>query len=924
MKPIQILINAKDNASSVFSSLQAKVAAVGAAIASYFGIQAFAGVIKGAADFEGALSRVKAATGASGDEMERLKKAAEDAGANTKFTSVEAANALENLAKAGLSAADSVEALPAVLNLAQAADVGLAESAEFVTKAVMGMGLQFSDAARVADVLALGANATNTSVTGLAQALSYAAPVAQSAGVSLEGTVAIMGKLADAGIDASRSGTAVANMLAQFSDPASAFKRALADAGITTNDFEQALHELAAAGPRGEKAILAVGLNAGPALRALLNQGMGALDELKGKLEGAAGSAEATAKVMQDNLNGSLTGLASAWDTVKNVLGTPVLPVLKEGVDQLAGAFRSAVADGTIAKFGESIATAFQNGLKWVREFIGSLDTQAITAKLQGWADEFASTMDRIGTYATNAGNVVKTMWGVMTAGSNTVLGVIYSIGEAFAAIAAGVQRGLATIMEGFAKVTFGDLSNSFKAAAEEIRLSAEATGAAQQALAQKATDAFSSAVEGAQLARDGWAGLTDSMANAEVQATRTSAAMASVAAELQKTADANAAATAAQQKKAQADADAKAAAEAHAQAIATMRGEYAQLVASGNLQEAAKKLEEINKALRETGVAGKDAAKAAQEAAKQVEAAFTNLGVTSSAALAQTAETFKRSYQTIRDSGTATARDLEEAFKKAAEAAINAGDGVAPSWVKAEAAVRGYRVEVDGAGKATLVAMKDGKAATDAAGAAARNAGAGFASMADKVTMAKEALRAMGIEAEQVSEKVQDLIKNGQMLAGAFQQRQDNWNRDLEKSKYMNRGNTGPLDQVPTFNSTEEAEVWKREWLAEWQRKNPFTTKLGGMGSYMKDTVMAEWEAEMRAVKTRMAMQDAVKKPDGGGTPGGGNGSPSVDRIVNLYINTNSRGYGVPTNQAGQQELEAFGRDFVAELANSKWLSGR
>ena len=76
-----------------------------------------------------------------------------------------------------------------MLHLAQAGDVGLAESAEFVTKAVMGMGLAFTDAGRVADVLAMGANATNTSVSGLAQALSYVAPVAQSATVRLRGSL---------------------------------------------------------------------------------------------------------------------------------------------------------------------------------------------------------------------------------------------------------------------------------------------------------------------------------------------------------------------------------------------------------------------------------------------------------------------------------------------------------------------------------------------------------------------------------------------------------------------------------------------------------------------------------------------------------------------------------------------------------------
>ena len=742
IKPIQILINAKDNASAVFGSLQAKVAAVGAAIASYFGVQAFAGVVKGAADLESAMSRVKAATGATAEEMVALKKAAEDAGANTKFTSVEAAGALENLAKAGLSAGDSIAALPAVLHLAQAGDVGLAESAEFVTKAVMGMGLAFTDAGRVADVLALGANATNTSVSGLAQALSYVAPVAQSAGVSLEGTVAMAGKLADAGIDASRSGTAMANMLAQFSDPASAFKRALADAGITTNNFEQALHQLAEAGPRGEKAILAVGLNAGPALRALLNQGMPALDELKSKLEGAAGSAAAAAKVMEDNLNGSLSGLASAWDTVKNTLGTPVLPVIKEGVDQLAASLRGAVSDGTIQRFGESIATAFQNGLKWIKEFAGSIDFGALTAKLQAWADEAAATMTRVGEYATNAGNIVKTAWGVMTAGANSVMAIIYKIAEAFAGVSSNIQSGLALIMDGFAKVTFGDLSKSFKAAAEEIRLSAEATGAVSQAFADKAGAAFDAAADGARLAQDGFAGLTGGMRDAGQQAGATSAALASVATELQKTAEANAAAAAAQQKKAQADTDAKAAAESHAQALATLRAEYSALVASGSLQAAAEKLQQINQALRDTAAAGKDAAAAAQETAKQVEAAFTRLGVTSTQVLKDQASAAQRDYELIRESGLGTARDIQNAFKVAADAAIAANNGIAPSWVQAQAAVRGYVIETDGAGKSVVKLREEIERTASASGSASRDMQGHWGGVRDSVNAASQAVQ--------------------------------------------------------------------------------------------------------------------------------------------------------------------------------------
>ena len=114
-KPIQIVINAKDDASKVFDRLQQRVIAFAALVAGYFGIQAFAGWIKGGADFEQALSRVQAATGATAAEMRALRKAAQDAAADTRygFTELESAGALENLAKAGLDVRESIATLPA-------------------------------------------------------------------------------------------------------------------------------------------------------------------------------------------------------------------------------------------------------------------------------------------------------------------------------------------------------------------------------------------------------------------------------------------------------------------------------------------------------------------------------------------------------------------------------------------------------------------------------------------------------------------------------------------------------------------------------------------------------------------------------------------------------------------------------------------
>lgn len=954
IKPIEILINAKDNASAVFGSLQAKVTAVGAAIAAYFGVSAFIGAIKGAAEFESAMSRVRGATGASKEEMAQLSKAAQDAGASTKYTSVEAAGALENLAKAGLSAKDAVATLPAVLQLAQAGDIGLAESAELVTKAVMGMGLAFSDAGRVADVLALGANATNTSVLGLAQALSYAAPVANSLGLSLESTVAIVGKFADAGIDASRAGTALNSILSQFSNPASKFRNELAAAGITTGDFEKALHQLAAAGPRGSQAILAVGQEAGPALRALLNQGMGALDELTEKLRSAEGSAADVAKVMQDNLIGSTTGLASAWQTVKDVLGTPVLPVIKEGVDQLSAALRGAVADGTVQRFGETFAQAFQNAMKWVREFVASVDFSAMLSKMQGWADEAGATMDRVGEYATNAGNIVKTAWGVMTAGSNTVMAAIYKIAEAFAGVSSNLQSGLALIMEGFAKVTFGDLSKSFASAAKEIRLSAEATSAVSGAFADKAAAALEAAAQGAQLARDGFSGLSTGMGAAGQQAVTTSAALANVTAELVKTADANAAATAAQQKKAKADEAARAASDQHRVALAQLRADYKQLIQSGDLDAAAAKLQQINQKLRETPGAAADAGKAAQEAAEQLKAAFERLGVVSSTALAEQAANARRDYETIKQSGVATAEDLAAAFKKSAEDAIAANKGVAPSWVEAEAAARGLRVEVDETGKSVVTLNTEFNRAAGTSSSAGSRMRKDWGGVRSAVDDASEAVRKyqqrvaekygrpgdgdqgifergrISTRGEELGEGVQEIGTGGYQFrnkagftsdAKGNAQQQFIWTRTAIIDYLTESG----LDEVLAEDLSKQfaqpdgtvpymASAAQKQWGGKY---GTLAEALGKMSEYYKYGAGKHEAGERTAY---LKGQGGVPAPSPAPAPQRPSTSMFGSQSVTLNINLDGRGYGqVKTDTEGVQVLQAL----MLELERSKSLSG-
>lgn len=658
-KPIEILINAKDNASGVFSSLQSKIAGLGVAIAGYFGIQAFAGAIKGASELEAKMSEVQAVSGATAEELGAMRDAAEEAGASTKFTATESAEALGNLARAGLSAGESVKALTPSLLLAEVGEIGLAESAGIVTKTLAGFNLAAEESGRVADVLAKGADSSDTSVTGLGQALSYAAPTAVALGLSLEQTVAIIGKFADAGIDASRAGTALNSILSQFSNPASKFRQELAAAGITTNDFGQALRELEARGPAGAKAILAVGQEAGPALRGLLNRGIGALDELTLGLNNAGGSAAATAEIMRNNLQGSALGLSSAWDTVKNKLATPVLPILKDGVDKLTEALRKAASDGTVGKFGDAIAKGFQSALTWFKAFAAQVDFDALSAAVSGAADRVGEAFVRLEGYAKTTGSGVNLMWGVMSGGANVLLTAVYKVGEAFAGVASNIAYVAGKLSIAWSKVGIGDAAERMRAEGEQMLEMSGALWASVEALRVKAGESFSSVADSAETAREGWSGLTT-----ETEAASTSAQT----------------------------------------SVSVFKALGDTLTTAG--EQASAMGQETTKALKSTQAS-------AEETAQAVADAFQRMGVQTKDDLTAAAANAKADFDLIKASGQATSEGLSDAFKKYAESAIAANGGVATDALNSQAAMYGLEVASSSAGKAVVSAMGSGAEAT-------------------------------------------------------------------------------------------------------------------------------------------------------------------------------------------------------------------
>ena len=176
-------------------------------------------VVKVGADFENAMARVRAVTNASTMEMKTMRNEAERLGATTRYTATEAAGALENLTRNGMTAAQATRSLSGVLQLAQANSIGLAEAADMVTNTMNMFGLSVNDVSRINDTLSSTASNSATDVTLLYEALINAAPVAKTLGFSLEETSSAIGALAQKGVKGADAGTQLRMALVKLSDP---------------------------------------------------------------------------------------------------------------------------------------------------------------------------------------------------------------------------------------------------------------------------------------------------------------------------------------------------------------------------------------------------------------------------------------------------------------------------------------------------------------------------------------------------------------------------------------------------------------------------------------------------------------------------------------------------------------------------------
>ena len=309
-----------------------------------------ASVVQTQMKFQDSMAKVKALSGATGEDFKMLEDTAKKFGESTVFSASECADALGYMALAGWDAQQSADGLPGVLNLAAASSMELADASDLVTDYLTAFGLEADQAGRMADVLSYAQANSNTTTEMLGEAFKNCAVNAHNAGMTLEETTAILGRFADAGLKGSEGGTALNAIIrdmtqkmkngaiqigqtkVQVQDANGNFRKMtdiIRDVDKATEGMGDAQRTAALMTTFTADSIKGMGI--------LCNTGADNIDKFTNELKNSDGTAEDMANTLSSTLSGALKQLSSAWEGLQYDLGdtTGVLTKIVNGLTLL-------------------------------------------------------------------------------------------------------------------------------------------------------------------------------------------------------------------------------------------------------------------------------------------------------------------------------------------------------------------------------------------------------------------------------------------------------------------------------------------------------------------------------------------------------------------------------------------------------------
>lgn len=306
--------------------------------------------VKTAADFEASMSNVKAITGATGEDFEKLTALAQDLGKSTAWSASEVAEAMQYTGMAGWTAQENIDGLAGVLNLASATGTELARTSDILTDAISAFGDTAADASRYADVMTAASTNANVNVELLGESYKYVGSLAGTMGYEIDQVTTALAAMGNQGIKGSQAGTSLKNAISNLAAPTDAMQKAMDDLGIsivnndgTMKSFEDVVDNLQSSfaglteDQQAAYAKTLFGKNAMAGMLALINTSTEDYNKLADAISNSGGAAEDAANTQLDNLKGQLTLLKSAVEGIAISFGNKLLPYLKKAAEFAQG-----------------------------------------------------------------------------------------------------------------------------------------------------------------------------------------------------------------------------------------------------------------------------------------------------------------------------------------------------------------------------------------------------------------------------------------------------------------------------------------------------------------------------------------------------------------------------------------------------------
>lgn len=355
--------------------------------------------VKVGSSFEAAMSKVSAISGATGEDLEALTDKAKEMGAKTKFSASESAEALQYMAMAGWDTKAMLDGIEGIMSLAAADGLDLATTSDIVTDAITAFGLEASDSAHFADVLAKASSSANTNVSMLGESFKYVAPLAGTMGYSVEDVSVALGLMANASVKGGMAGTSLRMALSNLASPTDQMAEVMDKYGISISDAnENALPLIDVIKQLREKfgdlseteqaaaASTLFGKEAMSGMLAIINASDSDFNKLVDNINNADGAAQSMSDTMQDNLSGQITILKSALEglgiEIYESMQTPLKDAAVEAqnyVNRLTEAFTSGGLTGLVEEagniIGELAAKAAEAAPKMVNAAIKFLES---------------------------------------------------------------------------------------------------------------------------------------------------------------------------------------------------------------------------------------------------------------------------------------------------------------------------------------------------------------------------------------------------------------------------------------------------------------------------------------------------------------------------------------------------------------------